>query len=114
MFSLFCEYVHLEYECIYAICRVHQAEYVIHILVAASHEYVNTYSARRFGRVGQGCIEIDRQMRRRSLWCGVDDMLTPTGYSPPTQQPIWPTCSRPLSEKKKIGRQIDRYSEMDT
>jgi len=21
-----------------------------------------------------------------------DDMLTPTGYSPPTQQPIWPTA----------------------
>ena len=27
--------------------RVHQAEYGIHILVAASQEYVNTYSTRR-------------------------------------------------------------------
>ena len=31
-------------------CRVHQAEYVIHIRAAASQEYVNTYSTRRVTR----------------------------------------------------------------
>ena len=27
-----------------------------------------------------------------------DDMLTPTGYSPPTQQPRWPTAHTPHSQ----------------
>jgi len=47
IFSLFCEYMHLEYVRIHAIYRVNQAEYVIHILVVASQEYVNIYSTRR-------------------------------------------------------------------
>ena len=41
-FRLFCEYIHLEYVRIYVICRVNQAEYVVHIRVAASQQYVNT------------------------------------------------------------------------
>jgi len=47
MFSLFCEYIHLEYVRIHGIYRVDQAEYVIHILVVAPHEYMNIYSTRR-------------------------------------------------------------------
>ena len=47
MFSLFCEYFHLEYVRIHVIYRVNQTEYVIHILVVAPQEYVNIYSIRR-------------------------------------------------------------------
>jgi len=35
-----CKYVHLEYVRVHVICRVHQAEYVIHLLVVAPQEYV--------------------------------------------------------------------------
>ena len=42
MLSLFCEYIHLEYARIHDIYGVNQAEYAIHILVVAPHEYVNT------------------------------------------------------------------------
>ena len=45
--SLLYEYTPLEYVRIPVIFRVHQTEYVIHILVAASQEYVSTYSTRR-------------------------------------------------------------------
>jgi len=44
--NLFCEYIHLEYVRIHSIYRVNQAEYVIHIRVVASQEYVNIYSTR--------------------------------------------------------------------
>jgi len=37
----------LEYVHIHVIYRVNQAEYVMRICVAASHEYVNVYSTRR-------------------------------------------------------------------
>jgi len=47
LFSLFCEYIQLEYARIHVIYRVHQAEYGIHFLVVAPQEYVNTYSTRR-------------------------------------------------------------------
>jgi len=47
IFSLFYEYGHLEHVHINVIYRIHQAEYGIHILVAASQEFVNTYSKRR-------------------------------------------------------------------
>ena len=47
IFSLFCEYIDLEYVRVPVIYRVNQAEYVIHIRVAASQEYLNRYSARR-------------------------------------------------------------------
>jgi len=47
MFSLFCEYIRLEYVRLHVIYRVNQAEYAIHILVVASQEYVNTFSTRR-------------------------------------------------------------------
>jgi len=46
IFCLFCEYINLAYVRVSVIYRVHQAEYGIHILVAASQEYVNTYSTR--------------------------------------------------------------------
>ena len=45
--SLFCEYIHLEYERIHVIYRVNQAENVFHIIVVAAQEYVNIYSTRR-------------------------------------------------------------------
>jgi len=41
------EYSNLEYVRVPVKYRVHQAEYGIHIRVAASQEYVNTYSTRR-------------------------------------------------------------------
>jgi len=44
IFSLFCEYINLEYVRMHVIYRVHQAEYAN---VAAPQEYVNTYSTRR-------------------------------------------------------------------
>ena len=47
IFSLFCEYRHLEYVRIHAIYRVNQVQYVIHALVVAPQECVNTYSTRR-------------------------------------------------------------------
>jgi len=46
IFSLFCEYMTLEYVRVYVMYRVDQAECVICILVATSQEYVNTYSTR--------------------------------------------------------------------
>jgi len=48
VFSLFCEYINLEYVRVPVTYRVDQAEHVVLILVAASQEYVNTYSTRRF------------------------------------------------------------------
>jgi len=54
MCSLFCEYIHNEYVRIHVIYRGNQAEYVIHILVVAPHENVNTYSTRRVLTCG-GC-----------------------------------------------------------
>jgi len=47
IFSLLCEYIHLEYVRIHVIYRVYQAEFVIHILAVAPHEYVNLDSTRR-------------------------------------------------------------------
>jgi len=47
IFSLFCEYMHLEYVRIHVIYRVDQAEHGIHVLVIAPQEYVNIYSTRR-------------------------------------------------------------------
>jgi len=47
IFSLFCEYIYLEYVRIYVIYGVNQAEYGIHVLVFAPQEYVNIYSTRR-------------------------------------------------------------------
>jgi len=61
IFSLFCEYIQLEYVHIHGIYRVHEAEYGIRILVVAPQEYVNIYSTRRCGTVlpvslvGDGC-----------------------------------------------------------
>jgi len=60
IFHLFCEYIHLEYEHIRVIYRVNQAEYGIHILVAASQEYVNTDSTRRLKGLFIGCVSICR------------------------------------------------------
>ena len=47
IFSLVCEYIHLEHVRIHAICRDNQAGYGIHIIVVAPQEYVNIYSTRR-------------------------------------------------------------------
>jgi len=47
MCGLLYEYSNLEYERIYVIYRVTQAEYDIRVFIAASQEYVNTYSTRR-------------------------------------------------------------------
>jgi len=44
VFSPIHEYSNLEYEHVVVLYRSHQAEYVIHIRVVASQEYVNTYS----------------------------------------------------------------------
>jgi len=45
--SLCYEYSNLEYVHIHVMCRVNQAEYVIRIRVAASHEYVEIYLTSR-------------------------------------------------------------------
>jgi len=45
--SLCCECTRFEYGRVYVMYRVHQAEYVIHVLVVAPQEYVNTYLTRR-------------------------------------------------------------------
>jgi len=47
IFSPVYEYSILEYVHVPVEYRVHRAEYVIHICVAASQEYVNTYSTCR-------------------------------------------------------------------
>jgi len=47
IFSLLYEYTPHEYVRVPVIYRVYQVEYGIHILVAASQEYVNTYLTRR-------------------------------------------------------------------
>jgi len=47
IFGLFCEYITLEYVRAPVIYRATQAEHGIHILVAVSQEYVNTYATRR-------------------------------------------------------------------
>jgi len=56
IFSLFCEYMHLEYVRIHGMYRVNQAEYVIHIRVVMSQEYVNIYSTRRRVVCGVVCV----------------------------------------------------------
>jgi len=57
MFGLFYEYNNLEYVHMHVIYMVDQAEYVIRIRVAASQEYVNTYSTRRDARLQQSeCV----------------------------------------------------------
>ena len=45
--SLFYEYINLECVRVPVVYRIDQAEYVIRIRLAASQEYVNTYSTRR-------------------------------------------------------------------
>jgi len=45
--SLLYEYTNLEYVHIYVICRVGQAEYVIHSRVVTPQEYVNINATRR-------------------------------------------------------------------
>jgi len=52
IFSSLHGYSNLEYEHMHVIYRVHQAEYGIRILVAASQEYANTYSTRRVISLG--------------------------------------------------------------
>jgi len=47
IFSLFGEYMNLEYVRIHVICRVNPAECAIPIPMAAPQEYVNTYSTPR-------------------------------------------------------------------
>jgi len=47
IFSLFCEYIHLEYVRIHVIHRVNKPEYVIHMLVVAPQEYMNLFSTHR-------------------------------------------------------------------
>jgi len=47
IFSLSCEYIHLEYIRIHVIYRANQAEYAMHILVVAPQECLNIYSTRR-------------------------------------------------------------------
>ena len=47
IFSPLYEYSNLDYVRVPVIHRVHQAESVIHMRVAASQEYVNVYSTRR-------------------------------------------------------------------
>jgi len=54
MFSLLYEYSNLEYVRIYGIYRITQAEYVIRIRMAASQQYVNTYSTHRVN--GARCV----------------------------------------------------------
>jgi len=51
IFNRVCEYIHLEYVHIHGIYRIHQAEYGIHVLVVAQHEYVNIYSTCRVTRL---------------------------------------------------------------
>ena len=53
IFSLFCEYINLEYICIHVICRVNLAAYAIRIPIAAPQEYVNTYSTSRLCARGE-------------------------------------------------------------
>jgi len=55
IFILLCEYIHLEYVRVPVIYRVSQAEYVIHIRVAASQEYVSIYSTCRVVWM-EGCV----------------------------------------------------------
>ena len=50
IFSLFCEYIDLKYVRVPVIYRVTQAESDIRFLVAASQEYVNTFSTRGVNR----------------------------------------------------------------
>ena len=60
--SLFCEYTNLEYVRVLVIYRVNQAEYVIHNRVAASQEYVNTYSTCRLST--DSCVARPRSLSR--------------------------------------------------
>ena len=50
IFSLFYEYMYLEYARIHVIHRVNQAEYVIHVVVVAPQENANIYSTLRMSR----------------------------------------------------------------
>jgi len=51
IFDLFCEYINLAYVRVPVIYRVNQAEYGIHVIVAASQEYVTTYSTCRTSKL---------------------------------------------------------------
>jgi len=69
IYRLFYEYSNLEYVHIYVIYRVSQAKYVLRIRVAASQEYVNTYSTRRtIGRaLAFWCVVRSRRRGATSL-----------------------------------------------
>jgi len=56
IFSLFYEYIQLEYVRSHVIYRVHEAEYGIPVLVIAPQEYVNIYSTRRNGTHVNGAL----------------------------------------------------------
>ena len=74
MFSLCCEYVHLEYVRIHVIYRVNKAECMIHILVVAPQEYVNIYSTCRVRARPTGSPEEARRRERigeEALWVRV-------------------------------------------
>jgi len=68
--SLFCEYINVEYGRVPTISKVNQAEYVINFRVAASQEYVNTYSTCRFvgGLVGSTPFLANNKSRVRIPW----------------------------------------------
>jgi len=56
--------------------KVNEAEYVIYILVAASHEYVNTYSTRRvLTRCKDRCKDRWKDNRAEGQGCGPSTVI---------------------------------------
>jgi len=70
-FSPIYEYTNLDYEHVPVQYRVHQAEYGIHMHVAASREYVNTYSTRRMITNVVWCIAYTREVGRGVIQCPI-------------------------------------------
>jgi len=89
--SLCYAYINLECVRIHVVYSVNQAEYAMHILVAASQEYVNTYSIRR----------VTESTRNRML--GMASMVSTNIYTHNQPSPIH-TYSSSIHRMRTCGR----------
>ena len=91
IFSLLYEYTPHEYVRVPVIYRVYQVEYVLHILVAASQEYVNTYPTRRTAPQGEARRQHVRRLADSEAVLGVWlPAPLPTSRAPPDRGALWP------------------------
>jgi len=100
IFSLFSEYIQLEYVRIHVIYRLNQAEYGIHIRVVAPQEYVNIYSTRRKLCAYAGTI-LPTLVSHRRVVVATCDAWVLQGV-PQRRRNVW--CSAPSAPRASAGQ----------